>query len=70
MVKRFLFDGVNRQGTGLAIDLAEQQSTVIATASADACLALGDVAVMCAELALNPLIFQCLIIPTLHINCQ
>ena len=66
MVKRFLFNGVNRQGTGLAIDLTDQHATIIATASADACLALGHVTMMWTEEALNPIVFQLFIILTLH----
>ena len=82
MIKRLLLNGVDSQSTGLAIDLADQQTSIIATASANACLALGNMTMMRAELALYPLIFQCLIILTLHyqlsivnrqlsiINCQ
>ena len=50
MVQRLLFDRVDGQRTGLAVTLAHEHAVHIASASADACLPVRNLAVVRAEL--------------------
>ena len=52
VIERFLFDGVDGQRTGFAIYLTDKHTVFVASASADACFAVRNLAMMWAELAL------------------
>ena len=54
VVERFLLNGVNGQRTGLAVHLADKHTIHIPAASADTCLAIGNLAMMRTELTLYP----------------
>lgn len=66
MVKRFLFDGVDGQRAGFAIDYASEYTIFVAPASTDACLAVRNMAVMRTERALHLSIFQRPIVSAFH----
>ena len=65
MIEGFLLDGIDGQRTGLGIDLADEHTVVVATTTTTACLAMGDMAMVGTELALDSTVVQSLIIPTL-----
>ena len=65
MIEGFLLDGIDGQRTGLGIDLADEHTVVVATTTTTACLAIGDMAMVGTELALDSTVVQSLIIPTL-----
>ena len=67
MIERLLLHRVDGQRTGLAIDLADQHTTPILPAAANARLAVRNPTVVRAELALHSSILQLPVIPTLHI---
>ena len=54
VVQRFLFDGVDGQRTGFAVDLAHEHTVLITTAPADAHFTIRHLAVMRTELTLHP----------------
>ena len=68
MVEWLLLNGVDSQCTGPAIDLTNQYTAMIATAAADAHLAIGDATVVRTKQTFNGTAFQTLIISTLHQN--
>ena len=68
VVEWFLLDGIDSQRTGFVIDLAHEDTTMIATAAADAHLAIGDATVVRTKQTFNGTAFQTLIISTLHQN--
>jgi hypothetical protein len=64
MIERFLLNGVNGQRTRPSVHLAGQHTALIASAPADACPALADVAMVWAEQTLHPAVIHLLIIST------
>ena len=68
MVERFLFDGVNGQRAGSPIDFADEHAVVIAATATETRPAVGNMAMVRTEIALNYTVVQLLIIPTLHIS--
>ena len=54
VVQRLLLNGVNGQRTGLAIDFAHKHTVLIATASTDTRLTVGNLAMMRTEQTLHP----------------
>jgi hypothetical protein len=66
MIERLLLDGVDGQRTGLSIDLAKENTTIIATTATASCLTISNMAVMRTERALHGPTLQLLIIPTLN----
>ena len=68
VVEGLLLDGIDGQRTGFGIDLADEHTVVVATTATTARLAMGDMAMVGAELALHRAIIQSLIIPTFHQN--
>jgi hypothetical protein len=66
VIEGFLLDGVDGEGTGLSIDVADEYTALIASATTDTALAVGDVAMMRTEQALDLAVLQTIIIPTIH----
>ena len=66
MIERLLLNGVDGQRTRPSVHLADQYTALIASAPADACPALADVAMVWAEQTRHPAIIHLLIIPALH----
>ena len=64
VVERLLLDRIDGQCTGLGIDFADEHAAMIATTATDACLPVGNAAVVRTEQALHPSIVQLAIIPT------
>ena len=58
VIERLLLDGVNGQRARPSVHLTDEHATLIASATADARLALTDAAMMRAELTLHPAIIQ------------
>jgi hypothetical protein len=58
MIKRFLLYRIDGQGTGLAIDLADELAAVIPSTAADTRLAVGNTTVVRTELTLYLSILQ------------
>ena len=46
VIQRLFLDGVDGEGTGLAVDLADEHAGVVAAAAAETRLAIGNVAVV------------------------
>ena len=68
VIQRLFLDGVDGEGTGLAVDFADEHAGVVAAAAAHTGLAIGNVAVVGAQITLDCPILQFLIIPTFHQN--
>jgi hypothetical protein len=66
VIEGLLLDGVDGEGTGLSIDIADEYTTLIASATTETALTIGDVAMMRTELALDLAVLQTMIIPTIH----
>lgn len=66
VIEGLLLDGVDGEGTGLSIDVADEYAALIASATTETALAVGDVAMMRTELALDLAVLQTMIIPTIH----
>ena len=67
MIERLLFNGVDGQRTGLSIDLAKENTTIIATTATASCLTFSNMTMMRTEQAFQLSILQLPIIPTLVI---
>ena len=68
VVERLLLNRVDGQRTRFAVDLTDEHSILIASAAANARLAICNLAMVRTELTLYLSIFQPLIIPALHQN--
>ena len=66
VVEGFLLDGVDGEGAGMGVDFAEEHAGVVATAAAETGLAVGDVAVVGAQLTHDRSIVLLAIISTFH----
>lgn len=62
VVQRLFLDGVDGEGTGLAVDFADEHAGVVAAAAAHTGLAVGNVAVVGAQITLDCPILQTIII--------
>lgn len=66
MIKRFLFYRVDGQRARLAIDHADESSSVVTTTTANTRLAIGNTTMMGTEQTLHYPTLKLLIIPALH----